>query len=59
MSKGNVLTCSNCDRGAAQVKKLIRAATFIICDECICACVDTLRAEGIEIVPPPGAGETP
>jgi len=38
------LKCSFCGRGADEVRRLVSGPSVYICDTCIAACVDVLKA---------------
>ena len=44
-----ILNCSNCGKNPTEVKKLIRAAEFCICDECVGLCVAILLRDGVPL----------
>ena|SRR3972149_3229621 len=48
------MRCSFCNKGQADVRKLIAGPAVFICDECVEACADIIRAER-EPVPTPVA----
>lgn len=50
-SEDDDLSCSFCNKGRAQVRKLIAAPKAWICDECIGLCVDLLQKEDAPSTP--------